>query len=113
MLSVHFDGVWETLVPILSELLNSAESWLDRKDEYHTTEVMTMLVAFRSVASAFECDPAENDLLAQRYENLASRLVEWFESRALVQKEKQKEWEMFANLARRLINWRNGNHELL
>lgn len=109
MLSVHFDGVWDTLVPILSEFLDSAEAWLDREDEYHTTQVMTILVSFRSVAATFGCDPAENDFLALRYEKAVFRLVKWFESSAQTQEEKRKEWEMFAELARRLKNWESAD----
>ncbi len=109
MLCVHFDGVWETAGPIFLDLLTLAESWLDRPDEYHTTQVMTMLMAFRSIATTIHCHPSDNVALAQRYEHIASRLVAWFEARADAQAAKRSEWEMFAKMARRLTNWEGDN----
>ena len=81
VLSLDFDGAWETLIPMLSRILESAESLLSRSDEYHTTQVMTLLVAFRSLTETFDCKPSENTLLADRYNKIAVQMLRWFEHR--------------------------------
>lgn len=76
---IDFDTTSNTLIPVLDGMLDSAESWMG--DDYHTTGVLTILTAFRSVCEKFDCDLSEHPQLKLKYDDLCQRLLRWFEHR--------------------------------
>lgn len=106
ILSVDFDGTWETLVSILSKLLDEGEEWISRQDEHHTTQVLTILVSFRSVAETFGCVPSENPLLADRYYLIANWLLKWFEAKmSNSSSSAANEWNSLVEITKNLLVW--------
>ena len=101
---LHFDGTWEALIPLLNDLLDRAESWM--ADDYHTTGVLTILTAFLAVCEKFGCDPAEHPKLKTRFDDIAKRLLVWFEHRdAKGEAKAAVYWQKLALLTQQIADW--------
>jgi hypothetical protein len=74
-------------------------------DDYHTTGVLTILTAFRSVCEKFDCDLSEHPRLKLKYEDLCHRLLRWFEDRDSKGDEKAAlYWQKLASLTRLIMD---------
>lgn len=101
---LHFDGTWEALIPLLEGMLDRAEAWI--ADDYHTTGVLTILTAFLAVCERFGCDPTEHPKLKTRFDDIAKRVLEWFEHRdAKGDAKAAAYWQKLALLTRQIANW--------